>query len=43
MPLILDLQRHYEDAKNDPEFKAELEHLNTHYTGRRRRSILPSG
>ncbi len=34
MPLILDLQAEWEKAKNDPEFKAELEHLNTHYTGR---------
>ncbi|MCW5697033.1 MAG: tryptophan synthase subunit beta [Bauldia sp.] len=34
MPLILDLERAYEDAKKDPAFKAELEHLNTHYTGR---------
>ncbi len=34
MPLILDLERAYRDAKSDPAFKAELEHLNTHYTGR---------
>ena len=34
MPLILELQQAYTDAKNDPAFKAELEHLNTHYTGR---------
>jgi tryptophan synthase beta chain len=34
MPLILDLQAHWEEAKTDPEFKAELEGLNTHYTGR---------
>lgn len=34
MPLILDLQAEWEKAKNDPEFQAELEHLNTHYTGR---------
>ncbi|WP_313057216.1 tryptophan synthase subunit beta [Agrobacterium cavarae] len=34
MPLILDLQTEWEKAKDDPEFKAELEHLNTHYTGR---------
>lgn len=32
MPLILDLQQHWHDAKTDPAFKAELEHLNTHYT-----------
>ena len=34
MPLILDLQAEWEKAKTDPEFQAELEHLNTHYTGR---------
>jgi tryptophan synthase beta chain len=34
MPLILDLQQHWEEAKNDPAFRAELENLNTHYTGR---------
>ena len=34
MPLILDLQEHWEAAKNDPAFKAELEHLGKHYTGR---------
>ncbi|MCB1381474.1 MAG: tryptophan synthase subunit beta, partial [Notoacmeibacter sp.] len=34
MPLILDLQDQWETAKKDPEFKAELEYLNTHYTGR---------
>jgi tryptophan synthase beta chain len=34
MPLILELEKAYEAAKNDPEFKAELENLNTHYTGR---------
>ncbi len=34
MPLILDLQGHWETAKSDPAFKAELDHLNTHYTGR---------
>ncbi len=34
MPLILELQQAYTDAKADPAFKAELEHLNTHYTGR---------
>ncbi|MGB7246005.1 MAG: tryptophan synthase subunit beta, partial [Methylovirgula sp.] len=26
MPLILDLERHYEAAKRDPSFKAELDH-----------------
>ena len=34
MPLILDLEAAYEAAKNDPAFQAELDHLNTHYTGR---------
>jgi len=34
MPLILDLERHYEAAKKDPAFKAELDHLLTHYVGR---------
>jgi tryptophan synthase beta chain len=34
MPLILDLERAYEEAKADPKFHAELEHLNTHYSGR---------
>ena len=34
MPLILDLERHYEAAKHDPRFKAELDDLLTHYVGR---------
>ncbi len=34
MPLILDLERHYEAAKRDPSFKAELDDLLTHYVGR---------
>ncbi|MGV1772960.1 tryptophan synthase subunit beta [Agrobacterium vitis] len=34
MPLILDLQAEWENARTDPSFKAELDHLNTHYTGR---------
>src|SRR5690606_29270256 len=34
MPLILDLERHWIAAKDDPAFKAELLHLGTHYTGR---------
>jgi tryptophan synthase beta chain len=34
MPLILDLERAYNEAKADPKFRAELEHLNTHYSGR---------
>lgn len=34
MPLILDLEKHWNEAKDDPAFKAEIENLNTHYTGR---------
>jgi tryptophan synthase beta chain len=34
MPLILDLEQAYEEAKADPEFHAELKHLLTHYGGR---------
>jgi tryptophan synthase beta chain len=34
MPLILDLQGQWNRAKDDPAFKAELDWLNTHYTGR---------
>ncbi|HMM15822.1 MAG TPA: tryptophan synthase subunit beta [Parvibaculum sp.] len=34
MPLILDLEKAYDEAKNDPAFIAELEKLNTHYAGR---------
>ncbi|WP_275786795.1 tryptophan synthase subunit beta [Pararhizobium gei] len=34
MPLILDLQDQWNRAKTDAEFQAELQHLNTHYTGR---------
>lgn len=34
MPLILDLQKEYEKAKNDPEFYAELEALQKDYVGR---------
>ena len=34
MPLILELEQAYRDAKNDPAFHAELENLNKHYTGR---------
>jgi tryptophan synthase beta chain len=34
MPLILDLQRHWDEAKTDPAFKAELSDLSTHYAGR---------
>jgi tryptophan synthase beta chain len=34
MPLILDLERAYTAAKSDPTFQAEIDHLNTHYSGR---------
>ena len=34
MPLILDLERHYELAKKDPAFHAELNNLLTYYVGR---------
>ncbi|MCX5477897.1 tryptophan synthase subunit beta [Kaistia geumhonensis] len=34
MPLILELEKAYEDAKADPAFAAELSALSTHYAGR---------
>ncbi|WP_265516180.1 tryptophan synthase subunit beta [Nitratireductor luteus] len=34
MPLILDLEAHWDAAKKDPAFKAELDQLGKHYTGR---------
>src|SRR6202522_532469 len=34
MPLILSLENAYEEAKADPAFKAELNHLLKHYVGR---------
>jgi tryptophan synthase beta chain len=34
MPLILDLEKAYANAKADPKFHAELTHLNKHYSGR---------
>ena len=34
MPLILDLEREWNAAKDDPAFKAELSGLSTHYAGR---------
>jgi tryptophan synthase beta chain len=34
MPLILELDNAYREAKRDPAFKAELDGLNKHYTGR---------
>src|SRR5271156_1104855 len=34
MPLILSLEKAYEEAKADPAFKTELNHLLKHYVGR---------
>lgn len=34
MPLILDLEKAYNEAKADPAFKAQLDYLNTYYSGR---------
>ena len=34
MPLILDLEKEYRAAKDDPAFQAEMEDLWTHYVGR---------
>ena len=34
MPLILDLQQAYEDAKADPAFHAEMDFMLKHYVGR---------
>lgn len=34
MPLILELEKAYRAAKDDPAFQAELQGLNAHYTGR---------
>ena len=34
MPLILELEKAYDAAKDDPSFKAELEDLSLHYAGR---------
>ncbi|MDQ4060150.1 MAG: pyridoxal-phosphate dependent enzyme, partial [Pseudomonadota bacterium] len=34
MPLILELEEAYAAAKDDPAFRAELDHLNAHYAGR---------
>ncbi|WP_417771349.1 tryptophan synthase subunit beta [Stappia sp.] len=34
MPLILDLEQAYKDAKADPAYQAEIDDLNAHYTGR---------
>ena len=34
MPLILELEQEYQEAKADPKFQAEIDRLNTHYIGR---------
>jgi tryptophan synthase beta chain len=34
MPLILELEKAYDEAKEDPSFQAEIDHLNAHYSGR---------
>jgi tryptophan synthase beta chain len=34
MPLVLDLDRAYQDAKADPKFQAEMRNLQVHYVGR---------
>src|SRR5690606_15060163 len=34
MPLILELQEHWTEARREPAFQAELRHLNARYTGR---------
>jgi tryptophan synthase beta chain len=34
MPLILDLEKHYKQAKSDPNFKAEMDYLLRDYVGR---------
>ena len=34
MPLILELEAEYRRAQKDPEFKAEMDDLWTHYVGR---------
>ncbi len=34
MPLILELQEKWSEAKKDPAFRDELQYLNAHYTGR---------
>ena len=42
MPLILDLEKAWEEAKEDPAFHAELKDLSVHYAAGRARSISPS-
>ena len=34
MPLVLDLERAYTEARNDPAFKAEMDYFLKHYVGR---------
>jgi tryptophan synthase beta chain len=34
MPLIFELEQAYDDARADPAFQAEIDHLNAHYAGR---------
>ncbi len=34
MPLILSLEKAYDEARQDPAYHAELQHLLTHYVGR---------
>src|SRR6476646_8507663 len=34
MPLILDLERAYEESRRDPAFQTEIDYLNAHYGGR---------
>ena len=34
VPLVYEVQRAYENAKNDPEFEKEFQHLMKHYVGR---------
>src|SRR5690348_8453504 len=34
MPLVLALEKSYEAAKSEPQFRSELENLSRHYVGR---------
>jgi tryptophan synthase beta chain len=34
MPLVLEVERAYDDAKRDPEFAAQMDHYLAHYVGR---------
>ena len=43
MPLILDLERHWNEAKHDPAFKAELQGFRRIMPAGRRSSISPKG